>query len=742
MVELTLRKWLNILFEGSDAESAQVQKSILLRICQETGNDFNDEMVSILFKMIIRQIKSLRWTFEEILRDLRSIESRSQNARCLIFQLENERLLRLENYKVPLSDRIDQIRTIERSLAVPNPSLAMNRVQLLVSDQKWEEAAAAFRDALNLHPEFSFYLKTQNILSKICREADPSIFKRRIRIGVLGSCTTNFFVSVLKAAGFARGIHLEIYEAPYGNYNQEILNPNSALYSFKPDVVFLLIESHDFTADPIIDEQRAENYIKRILNLQQILHDRLGSHLIFTGLDMPLIHTWNDLEYTESKGRCRQIARINQELASSAGPNISFLSVERLISLCSSAWSNPRDWFTSKQYPSPEGLPILADAVAAQIAAIYGLSKKVLVLDLDNTLWGGIIGEDGIDGIKVGGSSAQGESFYALQRYAKELQQKGTLLAVCSKNNEADALLPFEQHSDMLLKRNDFVSFYANWNDKVSNIKSIASDLNLGLDSFVFIDDNPVERAHVKEMLPEVAVPEFGNQHWKIVPFLQRSMFFESIVLTEEDLKRNENYLRRAKTIQAAKSASNIEDFLRGLNMRCTCLPVDENNISRVVQLLNKSNQFNLTTKRYNLEQVRERIESPHWRCRAFRLSDQYDDHGIVGILFAEIREKELFIDTFVMSCRVIGRSLEDLMLEIAQNEAKTAGISSLLGQYIPTAKNILVKDFYKSKNFTPSSEDEGYWDLDILNSPLPENKIIAIDSTEIPLPCSAVSLP
>lgn len=741
MGDLTLRKWLNILFEGDDAESALRQKDILLSLCKETGNDFNEEFASILFKMIVRQIKSLRWTFEGILRDLRAIEQISIVARYLILQIEKERLLRMENFKIPLSDQIDQIRDFERSLGVPNASLVLNRVQLLVQNKKWEDAAIALREAFDLHPDFSFYLKSQNIVSQICREAPSSIFKRRIRIGILGSCTTNFLIPVLKAAGFARGIHLEIYEAPYGNYNQEILNPNSALYSFKPDVVFLLLESHDFTADPLIDDRRVDDYIDQILNLRKILYDRSGAHLIFTGLEMPLIHSWDDLEYTQSTGRCRQISRINRELASAAQTHTSFLSIERLVSLCPVAWSSPRDWFISKQYPSPEGLPILADAVVARIAAIYGLSKKVLILDLDNTLWGGIIGEDGIDGIKVGGSSAQGESFSALQRYAKELRQKGTLLAVCSKNNEADALLPFEHHSDMILKRNDFVSFYANWNDKVSNIKSIANDLNLGLDSFVFIDDNPVERAHVKDMLPDVVVPEFGNHHWRIVPVLQRSMLFESVVLTEEDLKRNENYLKRAKTMQAAKSASNIDDFLRGLKMKCECLPVDDNNISRVVQLLNKSNQFNLTTKRYNIEQVREKMTSSSWWCRAFRLSDQYDDHGIVGILFAELRDQEIYIDTLVMSCRVIGRSLEDLMLNMIQNLAKKSDVHQILGQYIPTERNILVKDFYKSKNFRLLESEKGYWMLDILDSPLPENSIIEIDRKDWTSSCSCTSI-
>ncbi len=706
MTDISAKKWLKIFFDSS--ESASEQRSVLRRICSDLGKNFNFDLAEALENIISNKIQKNVWKQQEIFSDLESLTGKSKIAEYLYLTLSESNIPSVFQFSSDklsvVNEKKNLLENFENGLDSPDPRLSFQRVQNFMKESETVKAFRLLQLIYSRFPDYSFYLKSQAAVSKILDNVPENVFKRKVRLAVLGSCTTGFLLPVLKASAMTKGVLLEIYEGLYGNYNQEILDPDSDLYRFKPDVVFILLESHDFKSNPLTDSGRADEYIARIKNLRNILAERSSAHLIHTGLDMPLNCSWSSLEYTLDEGRRRQIHRINDELSRDLPGNVSFINPELLSQLYGGKWAGERNWYMSKQYPEPDALPVLADAVIAQICAVYGLTKKVLVLDLDNTCWGGIIGEDGLDGIHIGPSSAGGESFSALQRYAKELQQRGILLAVCSKNNEKDALLPFEKHSDMILKRSDFVAFKANWNDKAVNIREIASELNLGLDSFVFVDDNPIERANIRRNIPEVAVPEFDNIHWKIVPVLQRSMFFESIALTKEDRKRHNNYLLRAKANEVAKSSGNMDDFLSGLNMKCACLPVDQNNISRVTQLINKSNQFNLTTRRYNQEQIRERAVSKNWFCRAFRLSDCYDDYGIVGILFAEKNDKYWRIDTLVMSCRVIGRRLEELMLASLYRFAKKTGSEKIIGEYIPTEKNALVSHFYEKQGFMKKS--------------------------------------
>jgi FkbH-like protein len=395
-------------------------------------------------------------------------------------------------------------------------------------------------------------------------------------------------------------------------------------------------------------------------------------------------------------------------------------------------WS-ASEWHAAKQYPSSSALPRLADAICSHCVAALGLSAKVLAVDLDNTLWGGVIGEDLLGGIRIGPPTPEGEGYRELQQYIKELQQRGVLLAVCSKNNLADAELPFLRHEEMLLKRDDFAAFVANWNDKPANLEQIAGDLSLGLDSLVFLDDNPLERAMVRSRLPDVVVPECGATPWEMLAALRRGMYFETVSLTEEDRRRHESYRGNAARAAAERTAPSLESFLGGLDMSACHGPVDAKTVTRVSQLINKTNQFNLTTRRYTEDQVRAMASSPDWWCRWFRLSDRFGDHGLIGVILAEKGRVEWRIDTWLMSCRVLGRQMEEFMCASLLSAAQREGASNVVGEYLPSEKNAVVSGLYPRMGFEALPESEHRFVYSLRGSTIRGCEFIRDASTEIP---------
>ena len=349
--------------------------------------------------------------------------------------------------------------------------------------------------------------------------------------------------------------------------------------------------------------------------------------------------------------------------------------------------------------PSPE----LVDQQVALIRASLGLTKKVLVLDLDNTLWGGVIGEDGLGGIVLGPPSARGEAFATFQRYVLELKERGILLAVCSKNNLEDAQLPFLHHDATVLHLDDFAIFRANWLDKPTNLHEIAQKLNLGLDSFVFIDDNPIERALVRGQIPEVSVPELEKDPATFIDVLERGLYFESLTLSQEDRERHESYRGNVLREEMQAAAGSLEDFLRGLNMEAVTGPFDDNVLSRIVQLIGKTNQFNLTSRRHSEETVRRMISSEEYWTRYFKLRDRFGDNGLVGLMIARALPDLTAtweIDTWLMSCRVIGRGMERFMIRTLINAARTKQVKHIRGIYVPTQKNTMVSGLYSQFEF------------------------------------------
>jgi FkbH-like protein len=376
------------------------------------------------------------------------------------------------------------------------------------------------------------------------------------------------------------------------------------------------------------------------------------------------------------------------------------------------AWYDPALWHRAKQEVHPSAAPGYGDLVARLLAAALGRSSKALVLDLDNTLWGGVIGDDGMEGIKLGQGSALGEAFVAFQRYARDLSRRGIILAVCSKNDEANALEPFERHPEMVLKRSDIACFVANWTDKAANIREIAAQLNIGLDSLVFADDNPAERAIVRRELPMVAVPELPEDPTLWPSTLAAAGYFESLRLTKEDLERSGQYQANLRRGSMMASATDLEGYLRSLEMRAIWNRFDRVGQARTVQLINKTNQFNLTTRRVTDEEIAALIEDERALTLQIRLTDTFGDNGIIAIIIGKLDAgtRDIRIDTWLMSCRVLGRRMEEETLNLVVQQARALGAERLIGVYRPTAKNGMVREHYQKLGFAPfgSTEDDG----------------------------------
>ena len=646
---------------------------------------------------------------------------------------------RILAYRGESAQAIDGFQSALQAACAPDAEVLLHRARLLARENRFPEAIADFRLALQLFPPYALFVKSEKLLDRIVASGHWRP-RRTAKLAILASSTTSLLAPVLRAAGFRWGLKLEIYEGVYGNYQQEILDSQSGLYRFRPDVVVVLLNHHDLGLGPTGGRRQAEEFVGRLGELWEILRDRNPCHLVQVGFDAPPAGAWGSLEDALPEGRRRVIALSNEAMTAALPQGVSFVDPNALAAEIGEDYWSASEWHTAKQYPSSAALPRLADRLCAHGAAALGLTAKVLAVDLDNTLWGGVIGEDLLDGIRVGPATAEGEGYWELQRHLKEIQQRGVLLAVCSKNNLADAELPFLRHHDMLLKRDDFAAFAANWDDKATNLQRIAKELSLGLDSFVFLDDNPLERALMRSRLPEVTVPECGGAPWEMLAALRRGMYFEAVAITEEDRARHAVYRGNTARAVAEQSAPSLESFLSGLEMRARHGPVDAMTLPRVTQLINKTNQFNLTTRRYTEEQVRAMASSPDWWCRWFRLDDRFGDHGLIGVILARKDPLQWRVDTWLMSCRVLGRRMEDFMGACLLSAARDEGAAAVVGEYVPSEKNVLVRDLYRRIGFEPRPGGDREYIFSLADRPIRACEFIRDESMKEELSSEALT--
>ena len=537
-----------------------------------------------------------------------------------------------------------------------------------------------------------------------------------IRLALLGSSTMAHLHAAIRVAGLRRGLWIEIYENDYGQYWQELTDPASALHRFEPTAVLLALDAHHLSAGIRAGLGAADadhlfgQTSGRIRECWRLAREAFHCPVI-QQTPLPLHpSSLGSNEHRLPGSRQAFIARLNHDLRIFADEDgVDVLAIDTRAALDGlKAWHDPALWHRAKQEISPAAAPIYGELIARLLAAKQGRSSKCLVLDLDNTVWGGVIGDDGLAGLVLGQGSALGEAFVAFQDYARELSRRGVILAVCSKNDEANALEPFEQHPEMILKRGDIASFVANWSDKASNIRTIAAELNIGLDSLVFVDDNPFERSLVRRELPMVAVPEVSDDPATFAQTLADAGYFEAVAITEEDRVRTEQYQGNRQREQLKASATDLESYLHSLEMQLLWRSFDEIGLQRTVQLINKTNQFNLTTRRYTEEDVVAVMSDPRAFGLQLRLLDRFGDNGIIAIVIGKMQgDDDLLIDTWLMSCRVLGRQVEPTTLNLVADAAKRLGARRLIGEYLPTKKNGMVKDHYQKLGFSLVEQDE-----------------------------------
>jgi FkbH-like protein len=526
-----------------------------------------------------------------------------------------------------------------------------------------------------------------------------------LRIAFAGTVTTDFLFPALRPYLFADGLAPDIWNAPFGQYQQVILADDPALRQFKPDLIIL---ATDWRSAARASSPAA--HVNELASLWSICRERYGAAVIQWNYEVPALDPTGRLGRVHPAARNHLLQAINEELweAERAKRGAFILDVDGIASeFGKSRWEDPAAWEISRQYPSAAATPLLARHMAALIRGIRGLSSKCLVLDLDNTLWGGVIGDDGIEGIQLGGTGS-GATYRLFQEYVRDLNRRGVLLAICSKNDPANALLPFQRHPEMVLKETDIAVFRANWEPKEVNLRAIASAINIGTDALVFVDDNPAERARIRQTMPEVEVIELPASPAGFRQALQDALRFEAMSITDEDLLRNQSIRANTQRDELAAAAPTPEAYLQGLGMRVIVERFNGVNLARIVQLINKTNQFNLTGLRTNEAEVKGWMARDNFYSQTVRLSDRFGDFGLTGILFGFIEHGTLKVCNWLMSCRILGRGIEECMLANAVRNSHTARVAAIEAEYLPTLKNGMVSGLYPRLGFEAVEKREG----------------------------------
>lgn len=545
-----------------------------------------------------------------------------------------------------------------------------------------------------------------------------------LRIAVLGGSTTSDIVKVLDLFLRNRGIIPSFYESEYAQYWSDAVFGTPKLDAFKPELVFIHTCARNIEEKPTVGEdaksvsEKLEREYARYEKMWSVLSEKFGCVIIQNNFEMPSTRLLGNREVGCAFGRIDFITRLNVKLYDFAQTHANFYIHD--INYLSAAyglerWHELRHWHLYKYAMSVSAIPEFAYSLSNIICSVMGKNKKVLALDLDNTLWGGVIGDDGQSGIEIGHETHEGQSFLALQKYIKAHKELGVLLTVCSKNDPENALDGLN-HPDGVLKPSDFTLIKANWNEKSLNLEETARELNLLPESFVFADDNPVECDIVKAQVPEIMTINFENPE-ECIRAIDKCGYFEVTNLSADDAKRGEMYAANAQRAAAEKKFASYDDFLASLDMSAVIGEFDPVHIPRITQLTNKSNQFNCTTKRYTQAEMEAVAASPDYIRLCGRLTDKFGDNGIVSVVIGKKRGAELHIDLWLMSCRVLKRGMEYAMINRLVEEAQKAGVAEIFGYYYPTKKNAMVKELFGDFGFAKISEDDDgntVWKLEV----------------------------
>jgi len=566
------------------------------------------------------------------------------------------------------------------------------------------------------------WLLARNVLRAAAREGWVAPSTRQLRLAVLCGYEAAELAEYLELALLALGVAAELHVAPYGQLEQELLGDGAALRQFGPTHILIAPSTADLAFPELAPDPQelldaAETRWRALWDAARREH---GARVVQHAFVVPDETAMGHLALRLEGSRPSLVRELNRRLSIAAGSQVLLVDCERLAArIGKQRWLDPRLWYAARQPFSHEALPLLARDTAAVLAGDVGRSARCLIVDLDNTLWGGVVGEDGVGGIAIG-TGPDGEAYAAFQEYLSALRARGMILAVASKNDMATAREPFERNPGMRLGLEDFAAFVADWRRKPEQIKEIASVLGLGLDALVFADDNPAECAEVAAALPEVTVIPLAVPPSELVRTIGANPRLELASLAEDDLARGRSYAARAQSERLRTSAASLEDFWRSLEMRARVRTLDERSLDRAAQLTQKTNQFNLTLRRRSREQIESLAADDRTICRTLTLSDRFADHGLIGfgvVVPSEDDPHTAEIDTLLLSCRVIGRTAERHLVAQLARDASAAGYQRIRGTYVSGPRNALVAELYPTLGFAAAGSNGTCWELELSDS-------------------------
>lgn len=545
------------------------------------------------------------------------------------------------------------------------------------------------------------------------REKDISSLLYSVKINFLRNFTVEGIEPFLKNNLYKSGIRPELVFGNFNNIQQEILDENSHIYSGNPDIIVVALCLWNLLPDKSFYGWKSDEAIAEIQNYLDILQHKTNSIIVVTTVVPPFYSENGITNIQGNKGLYFETEKLNQGIRNyvSENPSRCFLvDVGRLVSILGSdASMDSRFWYSSSAPYKKELLALISAEIARIIRALKGMAKKCLVLDCDNTLWGGIIGEDGIKGIKLDNISSPGKIYYDFQKTILALYERGVTLCLCSKNNEEDVWTVLDNHPNSLLKRSHISAHRINWNDKATNIREIAKELNLGLDSFVFTDDNPVESGLVKNMIPEVTVIEVPEKLYELPSVLLKEGWFDTLQVTDEDKSRTKMYKKESLRKNEQSKYADINEYLQSLDIRIEINEAKATDISRIAQLTQKTNQFNFTTKRYSEKEISSFASSEKYKVFQVKVSDKYGEMGVTGVVIIKREGVKTIVDTFLMSCRVLGRKVEYAFIDYCFGKTeKEWGVKNWEAFYFPTQKNQQIAEFWPQFGFEPAGENDG----------------------------------
>lgn len=592
--------------------------------------------------------------------------------------------------------------------------------------------------------ELTYPFDSEYILKKskrIKKELLATEEKRMVKkVAVLGGSTTHDIIRVLELFLLDQGIEPEFYESEYAMYWQDAMFENPKLQEFGPDVIYIHTSNRNITDFPQLNDtkemvlEKEENAYAHFQVMWEKLRETYDCPIIQNNFELPFYRLLGNRDAVDVHGGVHFLNRLNEKFYEYAESHENFyINDIHYLSSCYGLdkWADPFFWHMYKYALCLDAIPSLAFNVSNIIKSIYGKNKKALVLDLDNTLWGGIVGDDGVENLEIGQETSLGQVYQEFQNYIKAQKQLGVMLNVNSKNEEENALAGL-QHPDSVLRPEDFIVIKANWDPKSKNLMDIATELNILPDSLVFVDDNPAEREIVRQQTCGTAVPEIGNPE-EYIRIIDHSGFFEVTRLSADDRKRNEMYKANAMRKQQEQSFTDYKEYLRSLEMKAVIAPFEPLYMARIAQLTNKSNQFNLTTRRFSQSEIEKIAKDPQFLTLCGKLEDKFGDNGVVSLVIGQKEEKTMHIRLWLMSCRVLKRDMEYAMMDTLVKDCRKQGVETIYGYYYKTAKNAMVKEFYSLMGFEKINEDEqenSTWKYEVPVDYRCKNEVIAVEES------------